>query len=362
MSIKSKKVHEIQCPHSRRIGDYCGIHGKSKSVIRFDQSHLSIIDNISKKVNEDNNKIAKIKDFKIKIDPEYYDQIDYLSESIDNINYTKLLKTLRHLKIQINGCKAKLIANLSKELHFQKEINEAYNNLTNCINTTDFYNFVELEDIPKDYLFIFKCQDKKLYAMDLRSMHTYFLELQKEAKRYEKLVVYSNPYNRMEITRKTICQYRNRVNELSNDNKMVVYPDEEHEPEDQLTFRVLEIFNIIHGYGYVIDASWFLKMNKIDLLDFYLSLEDIWNQRLGLSLTVKRAIVPHNVNIFNRAEYLDLRGLEKLHLQSIMIEKISDMITCGIDRDNRILGIHYVLMALQEICDIENHLPFNNLN
>ena len=116
---------------------------------------------------------------------------------------------------------------------------------------------------------------------------------------------------------------------------------------------MLEVFHTIYNYGYAVDASWFLKMTRQDLLDWYWTMEDVWNRRLGLNISTKRNIVPQDIHIFNKAEYYSMRESGLLELQKLMIEKIDAMVNSGIDRDSRILGIHYVLIGLTEICEVE---------
>jgi hypothetical protein len=120
-----------------------------------------------------------------------------------------------------------------------------------------------------------------------------------------------------------------------------------------MTFRVLEIFHTIYNYGYAVDASWFLKMTRQDLLNWYWVMEDVWNRRLGLTNQVKRNIIPGDIHIFNRAEYYNIRDKSLIELQNIMIEKIDKMVNSGVDRDNRINGIHYVLIGITEVCEVE---------
>lgn len=344
MSIKNKTECSIQCPHPRKIGEYCGVHNRAKTVIRIDKqpSESRILINLT---------------FKKPPKSEYYDNLDDLM-NVSDLDYTKLIKTLKYFQIQLQGTKQKLAESLIKYIKDQELIKGGYDNLDLCNNTTDFYDFVELKNVPKDYIFVFTCLDGRLYGMDLRSMHTYFQELEKEAKFSDRPVEYINPYNRQKLTSQSICSYRNRIKELEKHNKPVKYPDEEHDPEDQLTFKVLEVFNIIYNYGYIIDASWFLKMTKVDLLDYYLVMEDIWNHRLRLTISTKRSIVPHNINIFNKTEYYDLRECDKLQLQDVLISKIEEMISTGVDRESRVLGIHYCLIGLCEVCEIDTYLPF----
>lgn len=363
MSVKSSMELDLQCPYKSKIGEYCGIHHRSKKIIRVDDrpstEHRIIINLTFKKLQLTSTIMPIVQE------SEYYDDIDYLTNSLTQqtskqLNYGKLIKTLRHYQIQVDGNKEELIKKLIQHMKDQTLIAQARINPDLCNNTNDFYDFVDLKDIPDEYLFIFKCQDGLLYGMDLRSMHSYFQELEKDAKLMERPISYQNPYNRCKLSSQTICAYRNAIEELEKRNRPIKYPDEEHNPDDKVTFKVLEVFHTIYNYGYAVDGSWFLKMNKADLLDYYWVMEDIWNHRLNLSLATKRNIVPDNINIFNKTEYNEIREYDKVKLQEFMIDKISQMINSGENRESRILGIHYTLIGLGEVCEIDSYLPFGD--
>jgi len=362
MSVKSKKELNLQCPYTRKNGELCGIHSKSKKIIRIDRDDYSnhrVMINLTFRKSQLNQAEDLISNQEEEV-PEYYDDLKLIENvPVSKLNYAKIIKTLRNFQVQIEGNKQKLVDLLIKTIRGAEEIKLAYQDPSSkCNNTTDFYDFVDLNSIPKEYLFIFICHDGMLYGMDLRSMYTYFQELDKDARLMEKPVEYRNPYNRCLMTSKTICEYRNRIDDLQSSGKAITYPDEEHDPEDQMTFKVLEVFHTIYNYGYAVDASWFLKMNRQELLDWYWAMEDIWNRRLGLNISTKRNIVPGDTQIFNKAEYYTIRNNDLLELQEFMIEKIDQMVNSGVDRDSRILGIHYVLIGLCEICEIDNSLPF----
>lgn len=382
MSVKNKNDINTQCPNPQKIGEYCGNHAKCKNIIRIDQNNFCspsvnrILINLtfrkysnkSDKTMFDNVDINDAMQTNIvknihngPKEPEFYDKLEYLVDiPLEKLNYAKIIKSLIFFKIQINGNKQSLVNKLIKHIKSRDLISQARENLSLCNNTSDFYDFVDLKDIPKEYLFIFMCEDDHLYGMDLRSMYTYFQGLEKDAKLMERPVEYKNPYNRCLLNTPTICAYREAIIQLQKQNKFLKYPDEEHNPEEKISFKVLEVFHTIYTYGYAVDGSWFLKMGKADLLDYYLVMEDIWNQRFNISLSTKRNIVPSNVNIFNKSEYYEIREFNKLKLQELMINKIEQMVNSGIDRDSRIIGIHYILIGLCEVCEIDNYLPFGD--
>ena len=72
ISIKSLKDKNLQCPHPRKFGDFCGIHSKSKNVICFDQQDRIMINLTFKKQDKE------------KKEPEFYDNLKDLQKIIKN--------------------------------------------------------------------------------------------------------------------------------------------------------------------------------------------------------------------------------------------------------------------------------------
>ncbi len=354
MSVKNIRHSDIQCPYKRKFGDYCGIHHKSKNVIRIDDRSLN---------NKIMLNITYCKPTKEEIDnyeSEYYDNVHYIqTTAVEKIKYPKLIKTLQKYKIQIQGSINYLIDTLIKHINAIDLIEQAYKNTSLCNNTDDFYYFEKLDDIKKEYLFIFQCMDRRLYGMDLRSIYTYFQELKKSAKLLDKPVNYINPYNRCNFTSVTLHNYHQRIKELQEAGLPLKYPEMEVDPESKLNFKVLEVFSMITNYGYIVDSNIFLDMNKEELLSYYGIMDEIWNNHFKLTTSVKKNIVPNNINIFNPTEYYQIKNYDKPHLQEILINKIEEMITTGINREARISGINYILLGLSEICEYV-HSAFNH--
>ena len=81
-------------------------------------------------------------------------------------------------------------------------------------------------------------------------------------------------------------------------------------------------------------------------------MDEIWNYRFGLSISQKKRIVGNDdINIFNNAEYHQIRDKSKLELQQLLVQKFEKMITSGIDRHDKINGVHYVLLGISDICE-----------
>jgi len=365
MAAKSKNEPNVQCPRKKKKGDYCGIHNRCKKIYRIDKSKPKILINISfKGENLGLDKCEKQSEdthFQINHKAEFYDHIPFLDnpDNLAKIQYNKLIKSLKKFRIQIQGgSKANLVKNLVNYLKAQKIILQAYDDLSICNNETDFYDFVALDAIPKKYLFIFQCQDNRIYGLDIRSLYSYFEELEKEARYMDKSAEFINPYNRYPFTSETLNMYYKRIEELTSNNQSLKYPQTNKTPEDELYFKVLDVFHLMSSYGYPVNGTWFMKMSLVELLDFYRVLENLWNRHLNLTLSQKKKIVGNDhLFILTNTEFNEIRGQPKLDIQNVLIEKIRILISNGHSRDDRIRGIHYCLMALSEVIDIGEGLP-----
>jgi hypothetical protein len=362
MSIKSRTEPNLQCPNSKKFGDLCGVHHRTKNVVRIDPNKIGTVASTTDQIilNINVRKPSRTTEEIKVIEPEFYDDIEYLNKStIDDLKYDKLLKTLKHLQIQIKGSKAQLLKSLVQYIKGRSAITKAYETPETCNNQMDFYDFVELKEIPKEYLFIFMCLDGHLYGLDIRSLYTYFTELEKEASLMEKPVDYINPYNRYKLSSNTICDYRTRVEELKKNNMALKYVDVDATPKEKVEFRVVNIFQTIASYGYTVDPNIFLGMEKLALIAFYGVMEDMWNHRFNLSIAIKRNIVPNDVNIFSQSEFHHIKHMDKAALQNIMLNKIDTFINSGTDKEYRIQAIHYILIALNDVCG-HAYVPFES--
>lgn len=368
LSVKNKKEINLQCPHTAVDKNLCGVHLRSKKVNyyqeiarAFRKSHIEEGTQLSKSSRSS----TPLPTHQIPLEPEtppepeYYDQLEYFeTRKTDDFQYDILIKTLKQLKIQIDGTKPNLIEKIKTELDNQMKIQEAYQDLSKCNNQHDFYDFTELDEIPKEYLFIFMCGDNRIYGMDLRSLYSYFQDKERALHCYGRSIEYTNPYNRQHFSSQTLCQYRERIEELKEQEKPLTYPQDTPSAEQDINFKTVELFTEISNYGYIVDPDWFLNLDLENLKKLYVIMDDIWNRRLGIPVSVKRNIVPDDTHIFSLSEFFQIRDFNLQRLQYLLINKFTSLVTKGTDRENRIMGINYILMGLSEICDIDTVMSF----
>lgn len=356
LSVKNKKDLNIQCPHSSvDDADLCGVHKRSKSPIYYQQPENAILRACRKSQLEDDRPLNQSQHN----EPEFYNQSQYFeTRTVPNdFQYSIVIKTLKHFRLQIGGTKQKMINDIRQEINNQNEIDQAYQDLKKCNNEHDFYDFTDLDEIPKEYLFIFMCQDKRLYGMDLRSLYSYFQDKERALYCYGRSIEYTNPYNRQHFSSPTLCQYRDRIQELQEQNKPLTYPQDTPSAEQDISFKVVELFNEISNYGYIADPEWFLNLDLEKLKKLYVAMDNIWN-RMGIPITVKRNIIPDDPNIFSLSEFFQIRDFSLQRLQYLLLNKFTSIVTKGNDREYRIMGINYLLMALGDICEIDTVMSF----
>lgn len=414
MSRKNRKDgFHLQCPHRKKIGDYCGIHHKSGTLIRIDQTipansstppvsnvnipSLSTVNNVNNNaVNNTTNIIKspvistsqsssnKPEDTKPSQSPKklilkrrdtnpYYTPLDDLS---GQINHQKLTKTLQKYRINIIGDVANQIARLKdffsnsylgespeqttpeelkKVQKFVDVSGEALFDRSICHNQDDFFNLEPLVDIPHLYFFTFADQDGRLYGCDIRSFDGYIYSYKEPGQQtpfdLEDLNVL-NPYDRQPISKQSITNYIAKKYLLFQNGISCSHHKEEFDSKTALKMKILDLFQIIYRFGYPVDHKWLLNLSIDRLFAFYIKLEDIWNYRLGLTEHVKNQIAGNNI-IFTHSEKIKAnlyhKKMDKDKLLELCVTNMEILITKGMKKNDCITGSNYVLMALVEV-------------
>lgn len=223
-------------------------------------------------------------------------------------------------------------------------------------NKTDFYNFEDIEMIPLEFFYEHQ-EGNQLYAFDIRTLHDYM-----EA--CNQLEPIKNPYTHVDFSQDTISEIKKihkkfSKNHLLNDYKEAV----DLNPEKQLEWRVLEVFQKINQLGHYAEYKWFWNLNLAQLKKMYHELEDLWNYRLFLTQTQKLKIIHgyfpfthYTVTIFNKINVLN-------DARKVFIGEMDKFVTMGkLDgkngNDNKYTGSIIVLTALVLVShDAANGLP-----
>jgi len=255
-----------------------------------------------------------------------------LKEKKKFIYVAELKKIAVNYGISIKGLKKKQLIEIL-DAHFIKPI------VIN--NEEDFYRLEPIVEIDKDYLFVVD-ENGFHYGFDVRS--------------FKKLIgsTKQNPYTRTVFSGKTLASFNKKCNELLNQNKPLYFDEPANMTVDQkFNQKLVRIFQKIDSLEVIASGTqiqWFTELTFLKLKKLYAVLEDVWNYRSQLSYDQKNKIVPGN-NIFNYSkEYiLNLTEHDKRELEHIILNEMDKLISSSDNKDDRVLGCYYILIALSEV-------------
>ena len=271
-----------------------------------------------------------------------------------NYNVSQLKTMARYYKLKISGNKKELIKRVWNFLKYSNYANKIqklwrgyivreYNvvsKIKKCVNSTDFLSLTSISKIPIKQLFCFKDEDGFIYGFDAKSFYNLILKNKKP----------TNPYNRKELSNKTIQKFkkfvkygkilgRNIVLDISDDTTNLSL-------EKQIELKAHAIFQKIDQFGHITDTNWFLDLNRNHLKRLLHELIDIWNYRASLEPSTKIAICPPNGNPFGALNTQQINSLTKAEFQIKLLSIFSKLLTSGIEHQSRALGAFYILGAI----------------
>jgi hypothetical protein len=287
-----------------------------------------------------------------------------------NYNVSQLKYFIKHYKLKTSGTKKQLLNRIFYFIYyshfitkiqkivrgfFQRSLNKLrgpglWNRLL-CNNKNDFLTFENINDIEIQQFFSYKDIDNFIYGFDILSI--YNLIYTKKNYSYIMNNEIKNPYNR-NIISLTIISNIDKLIKLGKIMKISINVKIKDMNDDisfqkSLEFKALDIFQYINSLGNYSDVSWFLNLNRNKLITFIRELEDIWNFRAQIPNNIKLLICPPNGNPFGNS-ILQLSNITNniniFELQKIVLNIIEKLVYSGIDRENKKIGILYVLSAL----------------
>jgi hypothetical protein len=353
---------EIQCPHKKKLGDYCGRHkDANKWRFRIDKqlNNAISIDNISNK---------KTKSVKILITRE-----DYKSNpELNNFNYDSLRLSCKKYKLLLSSNRS-LIVNVL--IHYFESINDyqkyekevillqrnirrflkdrhnklrgpGFYNRAICNNTEDFLSFEPLINLSIEQFFSYKDNNNFVYGFDINSFK----------KLIEKKM--NNPYNRSPIPNLAI-KNMDKIFEIqkTEEETQIVHLTK----KQKLTHRVIKIFQEIDRLGTYAggaDINWFLDMSNEKLKLYYKTLEDIWNYRADLSTQQKARIAPfQDTFVYTIHNYYKIPSIHKL--RDVLLGEMEKLVFTAEQDSDKALGCYYILIAFVEINPVcANAMPW----
>ena len=214
-------------------------------------------------------------------------------------------------------------------------------------NKTELYSFDTIEAIPALYYFSFVSEDGGLWSFDIRSLGQ-ILSIGN---------LKQNPYTREPFTDRIIRKIHNRITWLRKRKYTIFYPTGADLTTEQLwKQKVLDVFMRIDSLGYYVSCDWFHAMSTKDHIDFYKTIYDIWNVRLGLTAVQKETIIPgHSSPMKLLFQFtpgaLEQRERSKSWLEKLNLMLIYSFVTRSPDKEQQKLGAMYCIMGLVTVSE-----------
>jgi hypothetical protein len=289
---------------------------------------------------------------------------------IYNYNVAQLKTIAIHYKLKVTGTKQQLTESIYTYLylsqsavqiqkmlrgHLQRNYNHfrgpAFMNRSKCTNTIDFLTMEELKDIPNEQFFSYKDNDNFMYGFDILSLYNLTCK---------SIGAIQNPFNKQLISAEVIEKMSSliRISNVLNKHVCIELPDitKDISATKIIELRALALFQEIDSLGNYSNPSWFMNLNRFQLIQMLKHLIDIWSYRAQLTIEVKKTICPplgnpfYNVTHVNNYTYLQTTT----HIDDVreyILVVLEKFVRSGIDKDNKCLGAYYVLSSLTLVSD-----------
>jgi hypothetical protein len=97
--------------------------------------------------------------------------------------------------------------------------------------------------------------------------------------------------------------------------------------------------------GNYTNISWFMDLNKNQIIKMIREIIDIWNYRASLTKETREAICPPNGNPFQHLNLYLIQNKNIDDIRLILLNILEQFVNNGIDKDSKILGTYYVLAS-----------------
>jgi hypothetical protein len=349
MSVKSKK-NMVQCTYKRKKdSEYCGIHSRSKNIIR--------IDKLEKKENKViHKKIKVITNNHIEDLPIHSLEKVLQTDSINTIQTSQLKKLVNkfHSKDLVplhTFTKRSLVEHLQKYYqkyeYYHKNLDKIIKAQSvirrflvikrkECINDDDLCTTHSKYEIPPTYYFSFRDEKEFKYCFDMRS--------------FSKLIESpnpTNPYTMKPITKDVINNFKNR---LVHDSIKLDFDSDDATPDQAFRHKAIEVFHKYDMLDNYTDHTWFMDLSIDQLKNFYAIAKDIWIYRSQLTKEQQDKIVKNGIAFEVPMHFIQkLKINQKRKLQYIVLNELDRFVSEGIDINERKLGAMLMLTALVEV-------------
>ena len=246
------------------------------------------------------------------------------------------------LKLSSNIVRIQKIFRGKLQRNYNKCHGPAFINRSLCTNTTDFLSIEDMASLPFSQFFSYKDVDGFVYGFDIISLYNLII---KSGKRVQ------NPYNRNEMPKEVMQNIRHliRLSKILKIQIDIEIKDVNDDISNQKgrELKILDIFQNIDSLGNYSDPSWFLSLNRQQMLKFVRELHDIWDYRAQLSPETKRNICPPSGDPFRNITANHILNETNIdNIRKIVYPLLEKFVNSGVDKDSKSLGAYYVLAAL----------------
>lgn len=311
-----------------------------KNKLKFDDSNI-VMPNINNyyEITKYNYNVQQLKIFAKKYN---------LKISGNKKELTTRLFTFLHLSSYIIKIQKNYRGHLQRKYNFIQGPGSKNRNL--CTNNTDFITMEDLNNLNQHQFFSYMDDDGFIYGFDIASIYNVIFK-NGIVKNGNKTCGGQNPYNRIFFSDTVIKKIKIfiRLSKLLKFEFNLEIEDElSNIPNGKIIeLRALKLFQEINALGNYSDASWFLSLNRYQLVKFIRELVDIWQYRAQLSLSVKRNICPPIGDPFRNLSFSYISNEPDLNnVKKVLLEVLEKLVFLGIDNDSKSLGAYYVLGAL----------------
>ena len=356
MALKNRESF-LQCPYNKKKGDFCGIHCRSKNIIRIDEC-LKISDNnlsnqsikiIDSSDVDDNlfETCQTIEQFKTiisdLISPETL-KISFLRNNIKKYNLNiKTKQSKRELFIALKAyyeTEDYYLAHLDKVIYIQSLYRRfSVIRRVKCTNFTDVLTLDSKYSIPVEYYF--DIEDKltnKFYCFDIRSL----CEIIAQDK------IPKNPYTSVEFSKEDLEIIETHIENLKNFGTILEIEKPKLNPVEIMDLYMVEVFQRFDSLDNYTDHRWFKYLSLMELKTLWKKAEDVWNYRSQLPFEAKKEVVKDGV-AFTIPFYVIDKQNDILKLQKILLDEFNRFLVEGSSRDEKKLGAMLMLTALVEV-------------
>ncbi len=360
------KSKGTRCTFTAQKGhEFCGVHLKSKNVVRYDEINVSSIENSHKSSKSSKSSISSNLKNNGKQTPAVLIPIyDRARLRYNTVKVRDLHKTLEHYGQSTDGNKKvlfdKLLTYFDSLLPYVKYTSEILSiqtwfrtlvsrtivqlkrdfnySIADCVNDSDVLTLEPLSSLNQKYLFTYKDNDGFIYGFDLRS--------------FNKLIDQdsNNPYTSKPIDQVTLNKSKRLIQLQVLMGLSLEQNDEEIDANDSkynIKRRVVKVFQEMDNLDQYTNPAWFLDLSTSSLIKFYKEAEDIWNYRLNLTKETQTRIYPPDGKVFKVEPKNILKNYDtKDSLRSLCLDVIERLIYSAEDRSDRVNGCIYVLLAL----------------